>query len=69
MEEIHIGELIRRKMKEERYTAAWLAKQLECDPSNIYKIFKNYRIDTDSLLKISRLLHHDFFSYYSSLLE
>jgi plasmid maintenance system antidote protein VapI len=69
MEEIHIGELIRRKMKEEKYTAVWLAGQLGCDSSNVYKIFRNYRIDTDSLLKISRLLHYDFFSHYSSLLD
>ncbi|GHT42562.1 hypothetical protein AGMMS49965_14320 [Bacteroidia bacterium] len=66
--EIHIGKLIRRKLKEEERTVAWLARQMGCDRSRLYLIFKNQHIDTELLLKFAEILHHDFFAHYSSLL-
>jgi hypothetical protein len=35
----------------------------------VYKIFRKQSLDTELLLRISLILHHDFFQYYSSSLE
>jgi hypothetical protein len=64
-EKLHAGRLIQAKMKEDGRSASWLAGKLHCDRSNIYRIYRSYHIDTEQLLKISLLLHHDFFSHYS----
>ena len=50
-----------------RYSAAWLAKQLYCDRTNVYKIFHKASIDCELLLKISIVLNYDFFKIYSKL--
>jgi len=67
LDEIHIGRLIRNKLKEKKHTALWLAQKIHCDRSNIYKIFKKPSIDTDLLLKINMVLNTDFFACYSEL--
>jgi plasmid maintenance system antidote protein VapI len=61
MEKIHIGRLIQKKMEEERRSATWLAEQLKCHRSNIYKIYESPAIDTALLYRISRILGYDFF--------
>lgn len=66
---IHIGEQIRQKMKERQKTVVWLAKQLSCSRTNIYKIFEKYSVDTDTLTKISTILEFDFFSLYSDYIK
>lgn len=65
---IHIGHLIEEELLRQERSAAWLAKKLYCDRTNIYKIFKRESIDTDLLLRISKALHYNFFQFYSSLL-
>lgn len=62
---IHIGSLIRLKMEERQKTVVWLAEQLSCSRTNIYKIFDKYSVDTEMLAKISNILEFDFFSLYS----
>jgi plasmid maintenance system antidote protein VapI len=69
MAEIHIGQLIREKMKEEGRSAAWLAKQLYCNRSNIHKIFQKQTIDTDLLFRISKIMKVDYFEFYSDALH
>ena len=66
-ENIHIGELIREKLKEEEREIESFARKLHYDPTNIYKIFKKQHFDTRLLLKMSILLNYNFFMYYSSL--
>ncbi|MDR2083976.1 MAG: XRE family transcriptional regulator [Bacteroidales bacterium] len=68
-ESIHIGSIIRDKLKEDGRAASWLAKKLNCNRTNIYKIFDKSDINTDQLLMISKILDHDFFSYYSKRLN
>ena len=63
--EIHIGSLIRKKLKEDGRAASWLAKKINCERSNIYKIFNKSSIDTSLLQKIGTVLETNFFSYYS----
>jgi hypothetical protein len=64
-EEIHIGELIRNKLKEDGHSVSWFAKKMNCDRTNIYKIFRKPYINAFHLLRISLILNYDFFSHYS----
>ena len=43
-------------------TINWFAGQLHCQRGNIYDIFKRATIDIELLIRISRILNHDFFS-------
>lgn len=62
---IHIGSIIKKRFDEQGFSVSWFAKQLCCDRTNIYSIFKRESIDTTLLAKISTILRHDFFKYYS----
>lgn len=65
---MHIGERIREVFDQQprTHTAVWFAKQLNCDRRNIYKIFSRNNIDILLLLRISRILQHDFFKELSA---
>ncbi len=63
-ETIHIGNLIREKLKQEERSGAWLARKLCMDASNISKILQHHYIDTELLMRISVILHENFFDYY-----
>lgn len=65
MEEMHMGNVIRQKLKECERTNAWLARKLHTDNSNMSKILKRRYIDAELLLRISLILHEDLFAYYS----
>ena len=62
---INIGFVIRKKMSEQGTTIAWLARQINCDRSNLCKQLQNAHIYPELLLKISIALKTDFFAYYS----
>ena len=66
---IHIGHLIEEELLRQERSAAWLARKLYCDRTNIYKIFKRESIDTDLLLRISKALNHNFFQGYNNVLN
>lgn len=66
---IHIGNIIKEKFDEQGLSVSWFAKELCCDRTNIYSIFKRESIDTSLLVKISTILKHDFFKYYSKDIE
>lgn len=61
---IHIGELIREELRRQERSVAWFARKLYCDRTNAYNIFRRSSIDTETLLRISRILDHDFFIHY-----
>ncbi len=61
---VHIGALIKEKMKERRLSAAAFAKLINTDRNNIYNIFSRQSMDTELLFSISIALEHDFFQYY-----
>jgi len=61
MNNIHIGEIICKKMKEEGRTKKWLATQVNCDPSCLCKTLKKSSIDTILLMNICFALKHNFF--------
>ncbi len=54
-------------MNEQGRRASWLAQQLPCDRSNVYRIFKCSSIDTELLVRISEILNYNFFSDYMDL--
>ncbi len=62
---MHIGERIRQELDRQDKTVVWFARQLAYSRTNIYKIFDRPSIDTGVLLRISRVLHYDFFDLYS----
>ncbi len=62
---MHIGKLIKQKVEERHKTVVWLARELSCHRSNVYKIYEKSSIDTDVLLRLSRILDYDFFSLYT----
>ena len=63
--EIHIGDLIKKKLKEEGRSVSWLAKKIHCKRDNVYKIFDKSSIDTAQLLRISFVLKTNFLMYLS----
>ena len=66
---VNIGSLIKAKLREKQISVVWLAEQLGCSRTNIYKIFGKSSINTDELYKISEILGFDFFKYYSCKLN
>lgn len=63
-----IGRLIRDELARQERTVAWFARKIHCDRRNVYNIFERDFIDTGLLLKISDILHTDFFRLYSEAL-
>jgi len=62
---IFIGTLIQQELKNQERTVSWLARKLDCDRTNVYNIFRRQDIDTELLMRISIILHRDFFSIFS----
>ncbi len=62
---IHIGKLIEAELRRQERPVSWFARKLYCERTNVYDIFKRQSIDTDMLLRISLVLQHNFFRYYS----
>lgn len=62
---LHIGNSIRSVLAAQGRTASWLAAQIPCDRTNVYKIFKHESIDVATLRKIGSILQHDFFKELS----
>lgn len=67
--EYHIGQKIRERLDEKEHSVVWLARQLACSRTNVYKIFKKAHIDTQMLTRISLILEYDFFAVLSSELR
>lgn len=63
-----IGERIKEELKRQGKTSVWLAEQLGCHRTNIYKVYGRSSIDTAMLFHISVLLNVDFFKLYSDAL-
>ncbi len=60
MKDIQIGEMIRKEMQQQGRTVAWLATQICCENSNVYKLYRRKSIDLEQLMKISTALGHNF---------
>lgn len=67
--ELHIGQMIEKELRRQRRSVAWLAAQLFCDRTNAYKLLKRRNIDMEQLIRISVILHHNFFGEISSAID
>lgn len=60
MNDVHIGNMIKAELKKQGRSVSWLAEQIYCEKSNIYKMFKRKSIDLAQLMQISVVLDHNF---------
>lgn len=60
-EMISIGRIIKDELDRQERTAGWLARELGCNRSTIYRCLSKNSIDTALLAEISRILGRDFF--------
>lgn len=59
---INIGQAIKEELIRQERSVTWLSVKLGCDRKVVYRIFQKCSIDTHLLLRISTILHHNFFS-------
>ncbi|WP_370900466.1 transposase [Chryseobacterium gossypii] len=64
--EIHIGQFIRERVAEQGITMERICNFLKKDEKFVEKVYNSRSIDTDLLLRWSKLLEYDFFRLYSS---
>ena len=61
---IHIGKEIKDELRRQGRGVTWFARQLHCDRTNVYNIFKREGIDTILLQRIGAVLNRNFFFLY-----
>lgn len=66
---IHVGALIKDKLQLERRSITWFAREMNCDRSNMYKILSRAHLDTNFILRASKVLEYDFFKVISDSLK
>jgi hypothetical protein len=62
---MHIGQRIKEVMAKKRVSVIAIAKEIECERTNVYNIFERESINTSLLQKFSIILKHDFFKELS----
>lgn len=60
MKDVHIGKIIQEELERQGRSASWLAREIYCEKSNVYKLFKRPSIDLLQLIHISKVLQHNF---------
>jgi len=63
---IHIGQSIKELVDQKGITIDRICNFLSTDEKSIQKMYENNSIDTEILLRWSKLLEYDFFRLYSS---
>ena len=66
---IQIGESIKKQFLKSGLSIEKFAESIGCNRDNVYDIFRRERINTDQLLKISKVLQFDFFEIYSKMVN
>lgn len=66
---IHIGSSIKEVFEGKGMTISEFGRRINKSRENIYSIFRRKTIDTGLLIDISGALDHDFFQYYTPLLN
>ena len=57
---VHIGQLVKSVFDESGMTVSELARQLRCERTNVYTIFRRRTIDVELLAMLSIILNHNF---------
>lgn len=58
---LHIGRLVKTVFERSGMTVTDFARQLNCERTNVYTIFKRRTIDVELLVNISKILGYNFF--------
>lgn len=62
---IHIGNLIKKRVKEKNFSTSRICNFMKISEQEIQDTYIKTAIDTDVLLRWSKLLEYDFFRIYS----
>ncbi len=62
---MHIGTRIKEIMEQKHRSVVWVARQIDCERTNVYNIFARQDINTNLLRQLSIILDHDFFKELS----
>jgi hypothetical protein len=65
----HIGNKIKEVLDKTPISVVEFAKSINLTRNGAYKVFEKETIDTGQLQAISKVLKHDFFSYYAQNLS
>lgn len=60
LSKVHIGQMVKSVFDRSGMTVAEFARQINCERTNIYTIFRRRTIDVELLVKISYILDHNF---------
>lgn len=63
--DIHIGSLINQKVTECEIEMSRICNFLKCTEKEIKKMYESKSLDTEILLRLSKILEYDFFRIYS----
>ncbi len=63
--QINIGKIVRQQLYDEGRTVSWLCKKLNWQRKKMYRFFDSGKILVGDLHKISLIIHHDLFKYFS----
>ena len=66
---IHFGDLIKSRLKQDRRSVRLFAEQMNSDRSNMYKLLSRAHLDTNYILRASKVLEHNFFQDISDKLK
>ena len=69
IQEYDFGEAIKKVLKDQERSEAWLARKVHCDPGNFNRILKKRSIDIDLLRRISMVLGYNFIREYAQVVE
>jgi len=62
---IHIGKYIRSRVNESNLDSFRICRFMKCSEEELDEIYVSKNLDTEVLLKISKILEYDFFRLYS----
>ena len=62
---MHIGKRIKEALEQRQKPVTWLAKEINCERTNVYNIFARKDINTALLAKIGIILEYNFFKEIS----
>lgn len=68
-EDYHVGQSIMTVLKEDGRSISWFAERMNSDRSNMYKILARPHLNSEFILRASRILKHDFFKDISEWMK
>lgn len=59
-ENVHIGQMVKAVFDKSGMSVSELARQLRCERTNVYTIFRRRTVDVELLAMLSEILNHNF---------